>query len=608
LHRKLWLWLVPVLLLVTALGTKDISIPYWFDEYVTVYNAGGSPYGPLSPAEILQRVRDDDFQTPGHYLLQAGWGVFAGWTEFAGRALTVLCGALAVAWAYRLGSDLVSPLAGLGAAVTMGTSAYFANYMHEMRVYILYALLAAFTVWAYWRVVMRGGRRWPRVGLVLGVAGLLYAHYFASLTVIALGVYHLLFVKKNRLWWQATALMVVGGLLFLPWIGVVVNDVIYAGQNPAKVRPLAMDNTTAFESLLRFFSNGSVALLGLLGAYSLFGKRTRALGLAWFWAIFVTAAALLINARLGVLFSVRHIMGLWPALALIAGIGVDRLSKTGVKPILVLGIWAIAGIWITVDPAQYTTIRQPYAHLHWGQLADALRGRVRADDRVMYLLPYPADSAMHEMVSAYYLYGLPGAYYRIESPRRIGSDRFTADVAQLASGDARLWIGYDASQPPDYLYDVDTVLIKSRVVCSTIVDSDKLHLNIYAPLPNDQTDWLRFGDGISVAPLIPVQKFVTGRSLAPMMGFQLSPDVPPNTYSIGLYVEDAAGNKVAQVDYGVPNSTFGCETRFIDGLPPGSYTLRTSVYRWQDGTRLDGANTQTGEKGDHLTLGSFVMK
>jgi len=126
---RAWFWLVPLLLLTTWLGARWLNADaIWHDEYWSLFNAGGAQYGPLTPAQIWERISLYDApQAPGYYLLLGGWGSLVGWSAFADRALSLLFGVLAVAWAYRLGRDLVSARVGLYAGAVLGTSAFFAT-------------------------------------------------------------------------------------------------------------------------------------------------------------------------------------------------------------------------------------------------------------------------------------------------------------------------------------------------------------------------------------------------------------------------------------------------------------------------------------------------
>jgi 4-amino-4-deoxy-L-arabinose transferase-like glycosyltransferase len=198
-----------LLLLVTWLAAMHLNGAFWVDEVITVERAGDPVHGgPFSPTEIWQRTADDTYdQVPGYFWLVAAWDNVLGWSEFSTRLLSLAAGLLAVAWTYRLGRDLHSPLAGLGAAAAAASSAYFIYYLHEGRVYAPAVLLGAATIWLYWQIITRRLGWVTQVALVVCVAAVLYAHYFAALLIFAICLYHLLFVPKNRAWWRVVVLM-----------------------------------------------------------------------------------------------------------------------------------------------------------------------------------------------------------------------------------------------------------------------------------------------------------------------------------------------------------------------------------------------------------------
>jgi hypothetical protein len=82
----------------------------------------------------------------------------------------------------------------------------------------------------------------------------------------------------------------------------------------------------------------------------------------------------------------------------------------------------------------------------------------------------------------------------------------------------------------------------------------------------------------------------TTDTLDMLLGWSVGESVPPETYSVGLHVDSAAGDLVEQDDYGLPGGPFGCRASHIDvsHLPPGEYTLKVVVYDWRTNARLPG--------------------
>ena len=79
-------------------------------------------------------------------------------------------------------------------------------------------------------------------------------------------------------------------------------------------------------------------------------------------------------------------------------------------------------------------------------------------------------------------------------------------------------------------------------------------------------------------------------------------NVPVNTYSVAFHLFDEFGNFVTQHDFALPDRRpFACtgESLSLEGLSPGTYHLRVTVYNRQTGDRLQ---TTTGDYLDLRTL------
>ncbi len=186
-------------LVIPALG--DIALHD--DEPASLIAAGALRSGPWSPEEVLSAValRSPE-QALGWPLLLSVWGRLAGWSEVAVRALPCFSGLLALAWVYRAGNDLFSPQAGLLAALLLSASLFPQTYMLHARAFSLVMLFTAWSLWAYWRNALcpRPPELRAQACLLIGMTGLLYSQYFGALLLPVLGLFHLLFVPKNRRW------------------------------------------------------------------------------------------------------------------------------------------------------------------------------------------------------------------------------------------------------------------------------------------------------------------------------------------------------------------------------------------------------------------------
>jgi hypothetical protein len=624
---------VAVLLLAAWLGARSLNADaIWYDEFWSIYDAGGAHYGPLSPAQIWERVSGrNPWHAPGYFFLLGAWGSFTGWTVFSARSFSLLIGLLVIAWTYRLGRDMRSPLVGLSAAVLLGASALFASYLHELRAYTLYALFTVMTLWAYWRILSPTLRPSPLNGkavsdkanvrwglLFLGTLGLLYTHYFAALTAVAIGLYHLFFARKNRDWWRVVIIMGAAGMLFLPWLTVMLQAVGMASADTGR-QWRALDTGEILLTLLYAFGNGFAPLaLALLGA-ALFA-RGRAVVLAWFTALMVLTLALIVNLFLPVIAHIRYLIALWPILSIVAAFGVERLTRWRVPAALLLAIWIGAGVWHSVTPAFLDDLFRPIHQrmfrpdLPWQVMASTIASQVQSEDAVA--VHVPRDEWAVSNVFDYYIHPLPVQATLMEWLSGTENDgAYYAEARNFLKDRARVWVGIEQNREPTFrLTDFQRALAdEGYVSCGKPMDAPNLSLELYALSESccvaPETPLMTFGDNVSLRHIQPLTLRDDG-SLSTLLGWAVAPGFPYQNYSVALHVLDNAGDLVAQADYGLPGDAYACRARRIalEGLVPGEYTLNAIVYHWLDGTRLNGENINTGERGERLVLGEFEVQ
>ncbi len=620
-NRSAWLLVIPLLLLVFWLSARMLDADLlWNDEVRTYLHSGLSIYGPKSIGEILDwMVNHAPNESPGYFLLLGGWATLVGATEFAVRTFSLLLSFLTIAWMYRLGRDMVSPRVGLYAAVALGSSSLFIHYAHEARQYMPYALMTCITIWAYRRIIAIDSdsplpmRR--QIVFFVALVGAAYTHWLALLSPIALDVYHLLFVPKNRRWWRVPVIMALAGLAFAPWFSLRIGDLVSAAQHGAKVS-LGMSTPEIIETLLYTFSNGNPLLLILLAGYTL-TRRERPVKLVWTWLIAGLGAVLVINLVTPSFIHIRYMMAFWPALALMVGIGVERLSERKIHPAFLLGIWLLAGVWGSLTPDFFNSLRNSVPRTPRAGFAaalDILDEYAQNGDLTVIHMTNPGEEFLNQIVLEYYMDGIPGTYTQMESAT-IDYHALEAHYRQAVSENL-------GSAPFVWVMTVpDVPFTRRRIVfyeqlemdsryarCETVIDRDDMQMQLYARRP-DRISEAIFTAGDNAESEIELFKLRTGlesggETLDVLVGWSVGEAVPVHTYSVGLHIVDAAGELVTQVDYGLPDGAFECRAAHIETveLPPGEYTLLAMVYDWQTNERLP-----VGEE-ERVLLGTFTVR
>jgi hypothetical protein len=628
LRRLHWLWLVPVLLTLAALASSRLNAdPLWYDEWYSLYYAGAGPlYGPITPAEVIARIDPQvEFNPPGYYLLLHIWTGLAGGSAFSGRALSLLLGILTAALVYRLGCDLDGRRAGWGAMLTLGASAFFISQLHELRAYTLFPLWVTLTLWAYWRLIRPPGRRRVEfaAAYALGLTALLYTHYMAIPLVAALAVYHLVFAPKGRRWWIVLGLSALAGLAFLPWLAVslqaaasVTGDAsrdFYAQSAPALVG-----------NLLNQFTSGSPALLLIVAVYA---GRGRAARLVWTLILVGLAAVLLLNQQLRFIGIARYLVGFWPLLALLAGLGLAAMSRARLRPIVILAIWLLGGAGLILGRTLPPDGVDPgwKVYLPWDKLAAALQLYAVPGDSLLVLLPEPTPFWFHAPLAAHYLAALnprveptpdwlPAALFDgrnisaaekgqggeatilnvhlLESLYGTTPEQFHTQTSALLSESVRFWTAYYPDQlPSPFLRPAldRSAAEQGFTACGSILAEPALRLDLRVKLPAPP-EANRFGDGVTLDVLTPLP--ATAEDTLPLViGSWLGEGVPPGTYSVGVHLLDSNGSLAAQSDFALPDAPQGCHpvSLSLEPLPPGNYRLALVVYNWQTGSRLPSA-------------------
>lgn len=434
-----WLWLVPLLLLAVALASSVLDDKAFdADEASSVLRIGGKGGDPYSLAEVRVAVlKHSPDQALGWPLLLSLQARFMGWSEVALRSLSLFGGLLAVAWSWRAGREMFGPAAGFVAAALLASSLFFVTWMAIARVFTLLVFFTVLALHSYWRVALRPAAPGlaARAGLLVGAVGLLYAHYFGALLLPALALFHLLFVRKDRRWWQTLLIFLLAALAFLPGLELLLRGMEFSATRLG-AENLAMAPHVALARIIEVYSNGllhllpkvAAALFVLASALALYvawrRRRTRRAPDASWLLICVTLILVTLilgaNEIVGVLISgrERYAFGLWPLFSLLTGLGFYSLARH--------------------RPAQLPLFSALLALM----LLTGVVGNVRSSLRVRYvyhLIPPPLHLAMRDLEPAW------RASDRLVIDQEVWSFPRSPEVYTGVLGESRLLL---QTQPP----------------------------------------------------------------------------------------------------------------------------------------------------------------
>ena len=600
-----WLWVLP-LLLAAALAIPQLDRDaFHADESSSLIVAGALRPGPWSLAEVWSAVaRRSPEQALGWPMLLSIWGRVAGWSEVAVRALTLFAGMLALAWVGRTGRDLFAPRAGLFATLLLATSAFFLLYLSYARAFSLVTCFGTMCLWHYWRVALqpRPPGRVARAGLLLAATGLLYMHYFGALLLPVLGLFHLLFVPKNRRWWQAILLFGLATLAAALQAPIYLQGLAQAASD-RNLQNRAMNAAELLGRFASFLTNGIVDLQIVPGAVPLVllllalivaaGLRLRSdnrTTAGWF-LVFVTGALLLLIVALNEVLRVigterlRYLIALWPLVALVAGAGLWQLAGKRRRLVTVLlALWLIFGAHTSMRPEfryELDYLKRSDFHRVYRYMLE----HIPASD--FLILDHKARN-LDSVLLHTRLLALPyGILYReAEDP--------LAEVAPAHAAHRHAWLLYRTLDREVVVAQVNSL---GRIACERVLDAWGFTLERHALAEEGCLDSplrLAFEEGIDLSGLEITRSgdLLRIEAVLRSANYQL-----PDRYSLAIHLIDARRDeRVAQGDVGVGPGLFVPLHSEVDisALQPGDYEVHLALYDWRTGERMPARDLVTG--------------
>lgn len=655
--------IVAVLLLAAFLRFHELGVQsFWNDE------GNSARIVERTPALIVEAAAGD-IHPPLYYLLLAGWRLLTGFSEFALRSFSALCGLATVALTFALGRRLFDAAVGVLGALIVALHAFQVTYSQEARMYALMAALAAGSMYAFIRWLDfpkawgRGGSQarpyaahllrgdssdkpqWAAAWALLNAAGM-YTQYAYPVVVLAQAILFLawwLRESRSRALVARFAVLIVAPVaLYLPWAPIAARQV--TGW------PTAGAGTSFFEALRQ------------LAALLIYGVDVRTWGLGRaIWAAglpLVAAAAPVLAPGVSVELHERTLqkpawklgmLWLWAALP-IAGmfaLGLYRPAflKTlliGHAPVALLIAWGLAAMarasrltallalvclaGITAqlavglnhvynDPAQ---ARADYR---------AMAARIEADAR-------PGDAVLlnaanqWEVFTYYHREDVPGnaPVYPIPRTRPADAEAVRAELDGILAAHDRLFVLYWGDAESDPARVVESYLNERAFAVSSEWYKDVRFVVYAVPPAVSETPATRlearFGEAIRLTgyTLAAPDPLRPGDVITLTLFWEADVSIRER-YKVFVHLADAGEMVVAQHDSEPvgdlrPTSTWSPGETIIDhhGLlapqdaPPGEYQLRVGLYAVDDPTARLPVYVDGEAAGDSLRAGEVHMR
>ena len=204
----------------------------WLDEAQSVAIAR------LPLPQLLEALRQDG-SPPLYYLLLHGWTAVVGEGAPAVRALSGLFSVLSLPLAWVLGRRVAGPRGGVALVLLLAASPFAVRYASETRMYALVVLLVLLAGLAVDRAVRRPGPG-SVAAVALATGALLLTHYWAAHLVLVAGLLAVAGLRRDRrAAGRVLTGLVLGGVLFLPWVPSLLVQVSSTGTPWAAVGGLS---------------------------------------------------------------------------------------------------------------------------------------------------------------------------------------------------------------------------------------------------------------------------------------------------------------------------------------------------------------------------------
>ena len=604
---------------VTNLKTDPIKS---YSEWNSIRHLNIDPHRPQKPLSgILESISEfSPDHGPLYFVLLSFWRTLTGADLFTYRLLSVFFGLLGLAMAYRLAHTARDRETALYALIFTAFLSFFVYFTYEVRMYSLLPLLAAAVAWQYWRVVSARGdvpwRHW--IALAIVSAAIVYVHYFGFIVLVAIGVYHVLGVKKNRRWFGVCFAMIVAGILFAPWLPVAAKS-LETRDVPDSDRLLLAQ---AILALVEIHSNGLFLTVPLLlaSAFRPFKGLRRSEIYLLTVAILIFILMIVANeiAPLLIARRIRYAVVLTIPLTCAMAIGLRRLPGGRRIHMAVAALW-IASFFIfnSSDALSLYTNRKTRYHVdvpHYEDFIYEINESPRFSEIILSLHPtVPLDSKVYN----FYRFNLPQWKDIVHVSYDEEDELFVyswherhRNLDNIASDFIALWVIHNPQRTDlQEMAVYKDWLLKHYRPCKRYIETADNVIEHYftvdlpcALIHDEQPMAITYENGTEIANVVYEQN---QNELSVYFWWRR---VIHAGYSLTIQVFDQQATKVQQIDAVIDSGTFIKHTLDLAPLPAGEYVAKLIIYDFETGKSQPGFIVNREQRFDReVEIASFTL-
>lgn len=616
-----WFAIVPLLLLVAGIAILET------DRANIIKNAELNSFrhiGQFSASySLADTVRSVASTSPDHvpfYFLTLNlWSKLVGTSIEMLRTLTIYFGLLGIVLGYQFACRLLSRRVGFFVALMMSASAYSIYFMHEIRMYALLPPLIIGLYATYWHIV---SSRKPLsvfawVILYAFSTAILYTHHVGIFALGAIGIYHFLFVKKDRRWLTVAGVMILVGLSFSLWLPVFMRGA------ERKILGDPRDNLAMGElivKIIELYTNQFIALsvIWIIAIVAIIRQRTKPTLFLLTIALVPLLGIFVVNFLFNLITvgGLRYTIILLPSFALLFGYGMHRLVSWQGSMLALLLVYIIAGVWFnqTAGFRVYTT--------QWARAEQYPPIYLITEyvDNNQYM-PNPEPLISMTDVEAprsfvrYYSLTIDNKFLHINPDNILTSvrDVLTETLVDLIDfeNEPAFWLAYRPEFDLKSHTIYQTILTEYHDSCGIRESNDNMIIEYYLQkgVPCeviDATFEVQYEhDDILLTHVYSVMdnQILTLHSI-----WNRANTESAFPYALSFQIFDTNGEKVAQQDYISPFEPIDKKEFDISVLDAGIYTLTLTLYDAETGFVNQGLVGYSGDLVNNVILMEFTVK